>query len=142
MGSRRTFIKNGCALCGALAIGSPAMNFLQACKTGSGVMHADLYQNKIVIPAITLADKSVQVIRSKGLEYDILLVKENEKKYHALLMKCTHQSNPLIATQTGLYCNLHGSRFDLNGNVVEEPATRPLEKYTVTIENQNIIIHI
>ncbi len=142
MGSRRTFIKNGCALCGALAIGIPAMNFLQACKTSSGLIHADLHQNKIVIPAITLADKTVQVIRSKGLEYDILLVKENEKKYHALLMKCTHQANPLISTQTGLYCNLHGSRFDLNGNVVEEPAKRPLEKYNVTIDNDNIIIHI
>jgi Rieske Fe-S protein len=142
MSSRRSFIKNGCTLCGAVVAGVSVVSLLEACKTGAGVIVADISQNKITVPLLSISDKTAQVIRSKKLDYDILLVRESENKYHALLMKCTHQANPLIAAQNGLYCNLHGSRFDLNGNVVEEPATRPLEKYAVTTDNENIIIHL
>jgi Rieske Fe-S protein len=56
-------------------------------------------------------------------------------------MKCTHQDNPLTATQTGFFCSAHGSTFDLKGNVTKEPALRPLKKYTTEIKESSILIN-
>lgn len=142
MNNRRSFLKNSCAFCLAVAGGSAIVTLLDSCKTSSAVFQAEMHQKTMLIPLLQMQDKQLQVIRNKNLEYDILLVKEGEQNFHALEMKCTHQQNPLVVTGTGLLCNLHGSRFDLDGNVTKEPATKPLKRYNVTVEDNNIVIYI
>ncbi len=56
-------------------------------------------------------------------------------------MKCTHRANPLTATKDGLYCPAHGSRFDLNGNVTEQPATEPLKQFKTSINQTSVIVN-
>jgi Rieske Fe-S protein len=57
-------------------------------------------------------------------------------------LQCTHQENQLTTTGDGYYCSLHGSQFDKNGRVIKGPAEKPLERYKVFVEKENVIIQI
>ena len=81
------------------------------------------------------------VVRSNSLENDILLVK-NENVYKALYLKCTHEGIGLATTNKNIVCPAHGSMFDFNGNVLKEPALRPLQEFKTETVNDNIIIHL
>ncbi len=76
------------------------------------------------------------------MEFDILLVKKSDGTYNALYMQCTHQSQPLTASKTGLFCSSHGSGFDLDGNVTIEPATRPLRKFKTEAGSDAVKIYL
>ncbi|MCW3084371.1 MAG: Rieske (2Fe-2S) protein [Bacteroidetes bacterium] len=96
----------------------------------------------ITVPIISFTEKSnVMIVRNAQLDFDIALVKNSDSDYTALLMKCTHQDNPLSLTKNGLYCASHGSAFDLKGNVTQEPALTPLKKFTTEITNSSILIN-
>jgi Rieske Fe-S protein len=49
---------------------------------------------------------------------------------HAVSIRCTHQACILRfnAAETSWDCPCHGSRFDVDGAVLEGPAVKPLEK--------------
>lgn len=74
--------------------------------------------------------------------YDILVVKKSDSDYNAIYMKCSHQENAVTATETGLFCSAHGSRFDLDGNVLKEPALQPLKKFKTEITGQTLVIDL
>ncbi len=84
----------------------------------------------------------MQIIRSEKLDYDILLVLNEANTPLALKMRCSHFDNILTANNKGLACNLHGSTFNLEGNVTKGPASRPLIRFKTTEENDSILIHI
>jgi len=94
------------------------------------------------VPFSSFAGSNVLVVRNNRMEYDILLVKKPAGDAIALLMKCTHQDNALTATENGLLCPVHGSTFDLLGNVTKEPALNPLKKFKTEITNQAITIYL
>ncbi|HKR07299.1 MAG TPA: Rieske (2Fe-2S) protein [Bacteroidia bacterium] len=141
MKSRREFIETTCKACIGTLVISVFAPGLSGCKT-IAVIQTEMDGNQIKIPAISFADKKIQIIRSSKLNDDILLVKNSEVQYTALLMRCTHRNNPLNASESGLYCSAHGSRFDLDGNVTYEPASQPLKKFTTQLQNDLIIINL
>ncbi|WP_377116727.1 QcrA and Rieske domain-containing protein [Mucilaginibacter litoreus] len=81
------------------------------------------------------------VLRTKQLEYDILLIK-NAENYKALYLRCTHEGVGLTPAANKIFCSAHGSVFDLDGKVVKEPALRPLQSYPTELINNQIIIHL
>lgn len=100
-------------------------------------------QNKLLkIPVSQFSDKSnLLIVRSSVLENDILLVK-NQNEYKALYLKCTHEGVGLTVTEKKIYCTAHGSAFDFNGNVIKDPALRPLAQLQTETDNETIIIHL
>lgn len=58
----------------------------------------------------------------------------------ALSRKCTHLgcTVPWVAEDNKFTCPCHASAFDITGNVVSPPASRALDFYAVTIENDVI----
>src|SRR5689334_8250546 len=126
---RRDFIRTGCGYCAGIAALNVIGSLLEGCKPADMIYTAENNGGKISVPVEKLAGKKYLVIRSPKLEFDMLLVKENETTYHTLAMQCTHRQQPLVVTSTGLVCNEHGSRFDLDGNVTRDPATAPLFKF-------------
>ena len=115
---------------------------LTACGSALPIVKAENSQGLISVPLSSFADnRGGVIVRNSQLEFDILVVK-SENVYKALQMKCTHQDNPLTATATGLFCAAHGSTFDLNGNVMKEPALQPLKKYNTEINESFVIIHL
>ncbi|WP_177181034.1 QcrA and Rieske domain-containing protein [Parapedobacter koreensis] len=81
------------------------------------------------------------VVRTNTLENDILLRKVGER-YLALYLHCTHEGVGLTPTAERIYCHAHGSVFDLEGQVVKEPAFEPLKTFKTEFNNHQILIYL
>jgi len=139
---RRDFIKSGCGYCAGLAAFSVLGPLLEGCTPSEMIFKTRRQDGIITVPLLNMEGKKYLVVREPQLDYDLLLVRDNEVDFHTLSMQCTHRQAALVVTSTGLTCNEHGSRFDLNGNVLQDPATRPLAKFNTELRENNIIIRI
>jgi Rieske Fe-S protein len=68
-----------------------------------------------------------RVIKDNGER--LAVYRDHDGKVHALSSVCTHQGCQVAfnATERSWDCPCHGSRFDIDGRVLDGPATRPLE---------------
>lgn len=140
MQNRRNFIKQSCLLCAVIAGMGVLTSQLSGCAP-LPIYKGEVEMNFITVPLSSFTDKTnLLIVRSSKLSFDILVVKLGDDTYNAVLMKCTHQDNPLTASKSGLFCSSHGSAFDLQGNVTKEPAISPLKKFKVEIKNSSILI--
>lgn len=138
---RRKFIKDACGYCAGVAGLSFLAGGLSSCASVP-VYKTPGENGVLMVPVSSFATSAMLIVRSMKLEYDILLLKQNEQKYQALYMMCTHQDNPLSVSGTGFFCSAHGSGFDLNGNVIKAPALKPLQKFPAELVNDFIKITI
>jgi len=140
MMERREFITTSCSLC--LALGSASLlSALSSCAT-IPVYETSIHNNDITVPLSLFADNNLQIIRAKDFSYGIALEKRTGENFTALLLRCTHASNPLTFTGNGFRCPLHGSKFALDGEVTRGPAAIPLQKLFVEISGDDILIHL
>ncbi|MBT8082792.1 MAG: Rieske 2Fe-2S domain-containing protein [Gammaproteobacteria bacterium] len=65
------------------------------------------------------------------------LVRDEDGGFLALHRKCTHLgcSVPWNETERRFACPCHASAFDIHGDVVNAPASRPLDLFAVTIRD-------
>lgn len=140
MGNRRDFVKKSCLIC--MGLGGMA-SILESCASAYPIVKTSSASNKfLTVPLSTFANQvKIAIVRDDKLNDDLLLVK-NEKGFKALIMVCTHEINPLYATDTRIICNAHGAQFDFNGQVIKEPALYPLDEYKTEIINNNVHIYI
>lgn len=139
---RRDFIKTTCLTCAGILGAGSVLSLLNSCAP-LPVLKTSTSDKVVVVPDSSFkADQNLLVIKNSNLEFDILLVKKKDNTYNALYMQCTHQSQPLTASKSGLFCASHGSGFDLDGNVTMEPAALPLRKFKTETENNTIKIYL
>lgn len=137
---RRDFIRTSCALCAVVGAGL-ALGSLSSCAPVP-VYSTSVSRKKIVVPLSLFAEEAVQIIRAKELDFDIAVRKEDDGKYTALLLRCTHASNSLAYTDGGFICSLHGSMFDKDGSVTRGPAATPLKQLAVQVSEKEITIRV
>lgn len=101
-----------------------------------------MHENIAEIPLTLFEENNLNIIRVQGLGYDIALHKNENNNFTALLLQCTHAENELVSTGNGFTCNLHGSRFDMEGNVTEGPAQYSLKKFPVIKKESTLIINL
>ena len=136
---RRHFLKHSCQLC---LIGA-AFPALSSCTASKYSVYKTSVNNKTVeVPVSLFATSPLQIVRPNGWYRDIAVQKKEDGTYTALLLECTHQENALTVTGNGFHCPLHGSDFDRNGRVRKGPAEVPLTSYSVSIQQDNLIIHV
>ncbi len=137
---RRNFVKQSCTVCLAVGAGM-VVGSVSSCAT-LPVYKTTIANNKISVPVSLFAQSDFQIIQPKDFFYNIGLRKESDGTYIALLLRCTHADNQLIATGKGFKCNLHGSAFDPQGQVTQGPAERSLKRYQTEVMANQIIIHL
>ena len=142
MTTRRDFLKSTCGFCLALGGIGIASALLQSCSS-IPMIKATASGKKVSVPLSSFTEKQPYVlVRVASLENDILLVKKADGTFTGLYMECTHQNQPLTVAGNSLHCAAHGSSFDLDGNVTQSPAARPLKKYSATLSGDNVTIDI
>jgi cytochrome b6-f complex iron-sulfur subunit len=141
MNNRRDFIKQSCTLClSVIGLGAVATQ-LSSCAP-LPIYKSEMDKDLITVPLSSFTDNNMLIVRNNKMDFDILLVKNADATYNALYMKCTHQDNPLTAGKNNLFCASHGSTFDLQGNVTQEPALASLKKFKTEISNSSILINV
>jgi Rieske Fe-S protein len=139
---RRIFIRSSCNACLLLATGLLVPALSGCGPTRFVVMNAEISNGEVTVP-LTVFDKSpLQLVRPSGWYYSIAVRRKEDRTYSALLLKCTHQDNPLTASANGYVCSLHGSLFRADGRVARGPAERALKTYAVTVGQNQLIIHL
>jgi cytochrome b6-f complex iron-sulfur subunit len=65
------------------------------------------------------------------------LVRMLDGGFVALYRKCTHLgcAVPWMPAENRFVCPCHGSAFEQDGQVINAPAPRPLDRFAITIEN-------
>jgi Rieske Fe-S protein len=139
---RREFLKTSCGFCTAFTVTSLFGSLLAGCKPSELFYKTQAVDGKITVPPEIFAEQKYRIIRTPQLPFDLLLVKNSAASYHTLAMQCTHNQQPLVVTSKGLVCNEHGSKFDHDGNVVRDPATKPLVKFRTELISDSIIIFL
>lgn len=136
---RRKFIKNSCLMCLA---GMSMEMLLQSCGTSKVYNSKAQVKDTVEVPLTEFTpENNYVIVRTEGIDYDILVVKK-ENSYKALLLMCTHFPNPIYASKNKISCNQHGSSFDFEGNVVNGPATQQLKSYPTSVVDQQVVIHL
>jgi len=80
--------------------------------------------------------------RLKAKKHKLLLVRDSETSVRAFRSSCTHRKEKLTYDhqQGTLVCPAHGSRFDLEGNVLNGPAKKSLDVYPATLDGDRIVL--
>ncbi len=135
--SRRDFLNVLWAALGLAALAEfvgMAVSFLRPAKPGNAESQANTE-----IPAGSVASfaPGTATAFQRGEFY---LVRLDDGGILALSCKCTHLgcTVPWLEKEKKFLCPCHASAFDLTGNVINSPASRPLDMFPVAIEN-NII---
>ncbi len=119
-------------------------SFLASCGTALPIFNVEKNGRQLFISLKEFeAQKThVMVLRNSILDNDILLVKHPDGIFEALDLMCTHEGFNLTPTKDKIYCNQHGSVFDLYGHVLKEPALKPLKKFPLKQTDTQIIINL
>ncbi|MBP6333830.1 MAG: Rieske 2Fe-2S domain-containing protein [Bacteroidia bacterium] len=141
MTSRRDFLKQSCTAC-AMVAGFGFLLSQESCSTPSTAMKVAATNGQLTLPLSAFADQKTLVVREANMKNDILLVRKSAEEVQAFLMKCTHKGGSLRKSNDILICNLHGSNFNLEGNVIKEPAKNSLHQFPVRIDGQNLFVTI
>ena len=138
---RRSFIKQSCQACAAIALGPAIVAALESCSS-TAVLKLSAVNNSVSVPLTSFAEKQQVVVRVAGRSFDLLCIKLDDTNFRTLEMKCTHQDQPLVSSGKSLYCNSHGSQFDLEGKVLRDPASRPLKKFETQLQQDQVVIKV
>ncbi len=72
-----------------------------------------------------------------------VIVAHTPNGYVAVSQTCTHQGATILyqLQSNNFYCPAHGSRFGVDGSVVNGPAQSRLVTYTVTLNGNSLHVH-
>jgi Rieske Fe-S protein len=136
---RRSFIKTSCALCLSASVGGLLSSMMSSCAS-IPIYTTTSIKDTIKVPASIFASTDIQIIHADNYEYDIALKKEADGSFLALVLQCTHASNPLTMAGDKFKCSLHGSTFNKQGAVTHGPAEYPLKRLTTKLSKSDIIV--
>lgn len=146
--NRNEFLK----VCGGACLGLVGISVaMQSCAT-QNLIEGNLKDNLLQISKsdfirVNKDDKKIKyrkyiLVHTSKVENPIVVYRENDTTYTALLLSCTHQGNQLDVSGDILSCSAHGSEFDNQGNVIQGPADQKLTSYLVTSDEKSIFIQL
>ena len=134
--NRRKFLKSLLFFLGSTAFVSfvyPLVRFLE--PPGSGAQGGKTIIKRAEIPVG--ASKDIVVNNTPAI-----IINVPDKGFIALSKVCTHLGCLVEYDKPGkrLQCPCHAGAFSLTGNVLSGPPPKPLRKYSVKVEGEDIVI--
>lgn len=120
--------------------------WLQRCAAGAASVRADLSDGTIRIAksdASSLGQVGgVLLVRTRDLPMPIVLRRLQVNEIVALSTICSHAGCEVRVLPNRFECPCHGSEYDADGEVLEGPASQPLQRFAVAETEQAYIIRI
>ena len=135
---RRNFLKyflsGGLAGFAAITI-YPILSFLNPPK------QTEVEVNSVVVGKID----EIKPGESKIIRFGnkpVIIIHTDDNKFRALSATCTHLDCTVQYKKDEkiIWCACHNGKYDLHGNNVSGPPPRPLDKFNVTIKNNELIV--
>jgi len=143
---RKEFLK----VCGGSCLSLIGISLLsQSCKT-THYAQTVVSNNKvqiskqdfIIIKNEESTYRKYVIAKADNLDFPIVVYRNSETSYTALLLRCTHQGIELNVNGDLITCSAHGSEFSKNGEVFTGPAEQKLKSFPITIDEKNIYINL
>lgn len=138
---RRSFLLTGCQACVAMAA-LPALAALEGCSSAKAATGMVEENGKAMLPLGDLGTDGRTIIKPKAVSDPVLIAKQADGSYTALLLRCPHKGGPLKDKGAVLECDWHHSTFDLGGKHLSGPSKSDLTRYPVTEENGRLVIQL
>jgi cytochrome b6-f complex iron-sulfur subunit len=116
------------------------LGYLAACTTTRWIRATRDPSGVISVPLAELSPEGYVYVETGG--DSILLQRDAAGELSAVTLTCSHQGCTLSRRRDTLVCPCHGSRFDLQGAVLDGPATRPLVRYRVEVVSEMARLHV
>jgi menaquinol-cytochrome c reductase iron-sulfur subunit len=149
--SRRSFLSIATAAMGGLigaGLGFPAIGYivgptLATKGTENWIRVGSIAKIELGSPTlfkVKIQNKTGWIVSEQ--ELTIFVVTENGRDFVALSNVCTHLGCRIrwIEDQKQFYCPCHNGIFDKDGKVVSGPPPRPLDRYQVKVEGEQLYI--
>lgn len=94
----------------------------------------------LVVARASIPAEGAAFVQAPGMQRPIFLSLGEGGEFTALLASCTHQGCQPGPVGDRLVCPCHGSEFAFDGTVLEGPASRPLTRYDVVREGDDLVI--
>jgi Rieske Fe-S protein len=86
------------------------------------------------------AAQLTQPIDTRWLQSGGFFLVRDTNRLYALSATCTHKACPLTTKGEGILCPCHGSRFSKEGQVQTGPATTPLPRFNISINQEGHVV--
>jgi len=156
--SRRAFFNKSAGTIAVISTSGLISTIINSCtdnSTGPGnstplsTIQGTVANNQVTVSlgsSSPIADKNTRALVKYSNGSGAILVEHNsDDTYKALSGICTHERcvvSDFDGSNSVFVCPCHNSRFDLNGNVVQGPASSKLRTYTTKVENSSLIINL
>lgn len=125
---RRDFV----LACGVLPFAGACVRFHYV----RGVVVAD----RVVVARAGLRGQPYALVETPGLRFPIFVHETAPGEYSAVLTRCMHRGCTVEPAEGRLVCPCHGSEYTPEGAVLKGPTERPLIRFPVQSDAQNIYI--
>ena len=149
--NRREFLRKATWAIGgviSVAMGIPAVAYivgpaLEKSKLQNWIRLGDITKVELGTPTLFKAKIERQagwIITEERLSVYVLT--DNGRDFAAMSNICTHLACRVrwISEREEFYCPCHNGVFDKEGNVVSGPPPRPLDRYEIKVENNQLFI--
>ncbi len=133
---RREFIKSSAAFCAGISVLS-----LAGCSPYRYVS-SEFESGMLKVKKTDFLEDKWVVVRSEKANAPILLSKNENNTYTAVLMLCTHKQCEIRPAGTILACPCHGAEFSFEGKVLKEPAEIDLQIFQTSADESLIYINL
>ena len=155
--SRREFFLKSASAIALVSTSGFITAFINSCSNNNptapsnttplATIQASVVNNEISIsldPSSPIVNKDSRALILYNNNSGAIIVEHNsDDSYKAISGICTHQGciiSNFEGSSNDFVCPCHNSKFDMNGNVVQGPASTNLAGYNTRVENNSLII--
>lgn len=114
--------------------------FIGAACASVRYAQSSVERERIVVRRTELSAAGTALVETPDEQLPIFLRRVSDNEFVALSTKCTHRGCQVEHTGTQMACPCHGSVFSLEGQRLQGPADRPLQRFQVTADATNVYI--
>jgi cytochrome b6-f complex iron-sulfur subunit len=137
---RRDFVQRLPVVASGMLLGAGTVS-LAGCA-GAAYVLPRAAPGRLVIGRSELGEEGHAFLQGPGMERPVYVRRLASGELVAVLASCTHQGCQPEPVGDRLVCPCHGSEFAFDGSVLEGPAERPLTRYAVSVEGEDIVVRL